>query len=62
MRGFSDVVICLSVRRCWMFTVHVARHLDAIETCFGVHLQVVFIAWLLALWAIVSFLSTQGVS
>ena len=32
--GFSDIVNCLSVRRCWMFTVHVTRHLDAIETVF----------------------------
>jgi len=28
-----------------------------LELCFGLHMQVVFIAWLLASWAIVSFLS-----
>ena len=41
--GFSDIVIYLSVRRCWTFTVRVTRHLNAIGLCFGVHLQVVFI-------------------
>ena len=40
-----------------MFTVRVTRHLNSMGLCFGVHLQVVFIAWLLASWAIVSFVS-----
>ena len=31
--GFSDAVIYLCVRRCWTFTVHVTRHLDAIGNC-----------------------------
>ena len=33
--GFSDAVIYLSVRRCWMFTVRGTRHLNAIGLCFG---------------------------
>ena len=58
--GFSDIVTYVCLRRCWMITVHVTRYLDAMETCFGVHLQVVFIAWLLASWAIVSFFIDPG--
>lgn len=34
--GFSDIVNCLSVRRCWMFTVRVVRYLNATGTVFWV--------------------------
>ena len=32
--GFSDIVTHVCLRRCWTFTVHVTRHLDAMETVF----------------------------
>ena len=32
--GFSDIVNCLSVRRCRMITVRVTRHLNAMGLCF----------------------------
>ena len=34
MYGFCNTVTYLCLRRCWMFTVHVTRHLNAIGLCF----------------------------
>ena len=53
--GFCNIVTYLCLRRCWMITVHVTRHLNAMGLCFCVHMQVVFISRLLASWAFVSF-------
>ena len=47
MCGFCNIVTYLCLRRCWMFTVCVTRHLDNIGTFLGgahascVHLEVV---------------------
>ena len=38
--GFCNIVTYLCLRRCWMFTVRVTRHLNTMGLCFGVHLQV----------------------
>ena len=55
--GFCNIVTYLCLGRCWMFTVDVTRHLNAMGLCFCVHMQVVFISRLLASWAFVWFLS-----
>ena len=67
MCGFCNIVTYLCLRRCWMITVHVTRHLNAMGLCFCVHMQVVFISSFFSSWAIVSFLSNmcggvQGIS
>ena len=47
VRGFCIIVTYLRLRRCWMFTVRVTRHLNAMGQCFVctcrgcVHLEVV---------------------
>ena len=55
--GFCNIVVYLCLRRCWMFTVRVTRHLNAMGLCFVCTCKLCSSQVFFCIVAIVSFLS-----